>query len=107
KNLIYVIKTLTEYTDPLYVYDDIGSYKDLQPSKEEILDIKMNLSIINVFSQKLVRKIGEKKLLSAPAWKVEELENDSILIVTQDNPVTPSDEWKDAHREVEEHLGIR
>jgi hypothetical protein len=37
---------------------------------------------LNVFGPKLVEAVGRERMLSTPAWRVEELSNGSILLVT-------------------------
>jgi hypothetical protein len=40
------------------------------------------VSWLNIFGPKLVESVGRKRMLSTPAWRVEELPNGSILLVT-------------------------
>ena len=55
--------------------------------KEEIwhrdgFDKIYEVSWLNVFGPKLVETVGRERVLSTPAWRVEELPNGSVLLVT-------------------------
>ena len=71
---------------------------DFPFNKEDVLKEKPN--IVNFYSKPLVDEIGREKLLSAPAFKVEELENGGIMLIMCTNVL--GCENNDA---VLEHLG--
>ena len=58
---------------------------------------------LNVLGPELVRSVGRERVLSAPAWRVEELPNGSILLVT--GP-TVADFASDAAREAQARLHL-
>lgn len=55
----------------------------LPPSDEELSEL---ITGINIFSPKLVKKIGREKLLSSQVYKVEELKDGGILLLRAQNP---------------------
>ena len=59
---------------------------------------------INIYGPELVAKIGREKLLSAPAWIVEELEDGGMLLVPEEHISLTT-----VHRleEVAQHLGLK
>jgi len=50
----------------------------------------------------MVEHYGRETLLSAPAWKVEELDDGAILVVCHDDVA----EWNADCSDVAEHLGL-
>lgn len=55
-----------------------------------------------VFPPAMVESYGRETLLSAPAWKVEELDDGAILIVCHDD----IDDWQADGRAVADHIGL-
>ncbi|MDW7777375.1 MAG: hypothetical protein SCH39_13705, partial [Methanosarcinales archaeon] len=77
-----------------------SQYQDDIPfNKEDFL--KALPDIVNFYSKPLVDKIGREKLLSAPAKKVEELENGGIMLLICTNQLGCPDEFD----QVINHLG--
>lgn len=63
------------------------------------------LSWLNVFGSEWVRTLGRERLLSTPAWRVEELPNGCILVVTWPTVADfASDEARIAHARAHAHL---
>ena len=58
---------------------------------------------VTVYGPDLVRKIGKDRLLTAPAYRVEEFPWGGIWLQPEENPFLASGESK---RRVEEHLGL-
>jgi hypothetical protein len=56
--------------------------RDEQTSLRDGFDKLYELSWLNVFGPKLVESVGRERMLSTPAWRVEELPTGSILLVT-------------------------
>ena len=78
-----------------------SEYQNYIPSsKEDFLKEKPN--IVNFYSKPLVEELGRERLLSAPAYKVEELENGGIMLIMCTNVL--GCENNDA---VLEHLGYK
>lgn len=81
-----------------------GSYRSQDegfiPSHEEEF-LKEPPNIVNFYSKSIVSKIGRKKLLLSPAYKVEELSNDGIMLLLCTNPLG----CYDAYWNVREYLG--
>jgi hypothetical protein len=66
------------------IYSFLGESSGVIPhtSREEALALEPRwLYDINLFGPEYVQKIGRERLLSAPAWKVKELDDGGILIV--------------------------
>ena len=63
------------------------------------------VSWLNVFSPKLVQAIGRERVLSTPAWRVEELSNGCVLLVTWPTAADfASDEARLAQARAHAHL---
>jgi len=91
---------------PSYVYG-YGATPDYSyvsiPTRETIARCEVpDLYWLAVFPPKMVDVIGRERLLSAPAWKTDLLENGAVLIVVYQNPRIPGDEYLPT--EVEAHL---
>jgi hypothetical protein len=56
--------------------------RDEQTSRRDGFDKVYEVCWLNVFGPKLVETVGRERMLSTPAWRVEELPNGSILLVT-------------------------
>ncbi|HYO55509.1 hypothetical protein [Archangium sp.] len=60
---------------------------------------------LNVFGPKLVETVGRERMLSTPAWRVEELPNGCVLLVTWPTPADfASDEARLAQARAHVHL---
>ena len=55
--------------------------RDMNTSNQEGFDQLYEVFWLNVFGPKLVQLVGRERMLSTPAWLVEELPNGSILMV--------------------------
>ncbi|WP_309891071.1 hypothetical protein [Archangium sp.] len=56
--------------------------RDMQTSIRDGFDRIYEVSWLNVFGPKLVKLVGRERMLSTPAWRVEELPNGCVLLVT-------------------------
>jgi hypothetical protein len=54
----------------------------MQTAIRDGFDKIYEVSWLNVFGPKLVESVGRERMLSTPAWQVEELPNGSVLLVT-------------------------
>ncbi|WP_276302586.1 hypothetical protein [Halorussus lipolyticus] len=61
-----------------------------------------HLSWLTIFTPPMVEHYGRETLLSAPAWKVEELDDGAILVVCHDDVA----EWQTDCHDVAEHIGL-
>lgn len=75
-------------------------YQDDIPFNEQDF-LRENPDIVNFYSYPLVNKIGREKLLSTPAFKVEELENGGLMLLVCAEPLGCPEEI----RKVCHHLG--
>ncbi|HEX8536387.1 MAG TPA: hypothetical protein VF664_02910, partial [Cystobacter sp.] len=66
--------------DQLSGAPDFG--RDDKTSRRNGFDKIYEVSWLNVFGPKLVESVGREHMLSTPAWRVEELPNGSVLLVT-------------------------
>ncbi|WP_159076952.1 hypothetical protein [Halococcoides cellulosivorans] len=55
-----------------------------------------------IFTPQMIDYYGRETLLSAPAWKVEELNDGSIMTVCHDNVL----DWMEDCRDVADHIGL-
>jgi hypothetical protein len=60
--------------------------RDDKTSRRDGFDKIYEVFWLNVFGPKLVEGVGRKRMLSTPAWRVEELPNGSVLLVTRPTP---------------------
>lgn len=80
---------------------------NLLPSAEQLKAGNVNrLFWLNVFSPAMAKRLGRDRVLSAPAWKVEELNDGHVLLVVSNNPVHPSKPWGTAGKRISEHLDL-
>jgi hypothetical protein len=86
-----------------YVFPAISPRSlDEHPSREKIADGQIpELDWLTVFSETIVEQIGRDRFLSAPATEVRELEDGSIAIVANEDPL---DRDVGRFRRVERHL---
>ena len=78
----------------------------MEEESKEIYNLKVRyIYWANFFGPKLVKKIGREKLLSAPSWKTEELEDGGILLIL--GPTTYPIDREISRKEVEKHLGFK
>ena len=63
-----------------------SQYEPTIPSDEEDF-LKERPNNVNFYSKPLVDKIGREKLLTTPARKVEELENDGVMLIVCTEPL--------------------
>ncbi|WP_309896864.1 hypothetical protein [Archangium sp.] len=56
--------------------------RDDKVSRRDGFDKIYEVFWLNVFGPKLVESVGRERMLSTPAWRVEELPNGSVLLVT-------------------------
>ncbi|PTL83129.1 hypothetical protein [Vitiosangium sp. GDMCC 1.1324] len=56
--------------------------RDDKTSRRDGFDKIYEVFWLNVFGPKLVESVGRERVLSTPAWRVEELPNGSVLLVT-------------------------
>lgn len=101
-----VIKGTYNCWRPLYVhkFDHYGVAPN--PTLEEVRALNIPaLYDLNIFGPELVERIGLERLLLAPAWKVETLKDQGILIVPEDlyGPTTPG---RYKREEVARYLGL-
>lgn len=105
-DLVELIRKLTLELDPIYVATFNTHFAPGIPSPETVLafDVPIDLERIpwlGVYSEPVIEQLGGKEhVLETPAWKVEELENGSILIITTRTP------WRGYHSKLpaDDHL---
>lgn len=85
----YWVKLLQEiytYWHPMFMHE--FSHQDppsINPSWEEVHACNISaLYNLNVFSPELVNKLGREKLVQAPAWMIEALDGQGILLIPTD-----------------------
>jgi hypothetical protein len=57
--------------------------RDMESSIRDGFDKIYEVFWLNVFGPKLVESVGRERMLSTPAWRVEELPNGCVLLVTR------------------------
>jgi hypothetical protein len=79
--------------------------RDMQTSIRDGFDKVYEVFWLNVFGPKLVQAVGRQRLLSTPAWRVEELPNGCVLLVTWPTASDFStDEARQAQARAHSHL---
>jgi hypothetical protein len=79
--------------------------REMQTSIRNGFDKIYEVSWLNVFGPKLVETVGRARMLSTPAWRVEELPNGSVLLVTWPTAADfASDEAREAQARTHVHL---
>jgi len=77
--------------------DYITSFK-----QKDLMDYVYGLTF---YGREMVETIGRERLLSAPVYKVEELENGGIMLQLQENPIAIID-WR-FRKKIMNHLGLK
>lgn len=106
---VNAVSTAVEELKPNYGYGTFPEYTDpaAVPTYDDVLDGRVRGTFwLNVFGAKSIDRLGRDRIESAPAWRVEELANGHLLVVTSDNPVDPSEEWANATEAVAAHLEL-
>ncbi|OJH37893.1 hypothetical protein [Cystobacter ferrugineus] len=79
--------------------------RDEKTARMDGFDKIYEVSWLNVFGPKLVEAVGRERMLSTPAWRVEELPNGSVLLVLWPTPADfASDEAREAQARAHAHL---
>jgi hypothetical protein len=79
--------------------------RDMETSIRDGFDKVYEVFWLNVFGPKLVETVGRERMLSTPAWRVEELPNGSVLLVTWPTAADfASDEARVAQARAHVHL---
>ncbi|OJH42388.1 hypothetical protein [Cystobacter ferrugineus] len=79
--------------------------RDMQTAIRDGFDKIYEVFWLNVFGPKLVQAVGRERMLSTPAWRVEELPNGAVLVVTWPTAADfASDEARIAQARVHAHL---
>jgi hypothetical protein len=83
--MVAIFKELCGSWHPLYGHTYYSS--GVNPERAVVLsDLNVvALYYINLFGPELVNKLGRERLLSAPAWQIEELADGSIFLVPEDH----------------------
>ena len=89
--------------DQLSGAPDFG--RDERTARRDGFDKIYEVSWLNVFGPKLVEAVGRERMLATPAWRVEELPNGAILVVTWPTVADfASDEAREAQARAFVHL---
>src|SRR6202007_703875 len=85
----YWVKLLQEiyaYWHPMFMYEFTHQGPpSVNPGWEEIRAFNIPaLSTLNIFSPELVNKLGQEKLVQAPAWMIETMDDQGILLIPTD-----------------------
>lgn len=94
-------------TDALYSFGfpKVGAMPpDYYPTRDELTGRTLDrLYWLNIWPADIVDQIGRDRIRSAPAWRVEELDDRVVLLVTFANPYEMDGQ---THGEVAEHFGL-
>jgi hypothetical protein len=108
--LIEVAKAVWNTLEPKPIYgvgDDVPEegLSVISPSQEEILNLKIepNIYWLNFYGPELIKKFGKEKLLSIPAYKVEELKG-GVMFLKSPLPFE-YEASKRTYKEICEHFG--
>ncbi|HYO59831.1 hypothetical protein [Archangium sp.] len=69
-------------TDDTQLTDSPNFGRDDEARRRDGFDKVYEVFWLNVFGPKLVESVGRERMLSTPAWRVEELPNGCVLLVT-------------------------
>ncbi|HSP81384.1 MAG TPA: hypothetical protein VLQ93_22895 [Myxococcaceae bacterium] len=79
--------------------------RDKETWRRDGFDKVYEVCWLNVFGRKLVEKVGRERMLSAPAWRVEELPDGAVLLVTRPTAADfASEEAREVQARVQAHL---
>jgi hypothetical protein len=96
-----LMKKVFLYLDAEYCWCDHFDYL----YKHRNHDAREYLFGLNFYGREMVEKIGKEKLLTAPVYKVEELDNGSIMLQLHEHPFCKIPESE--RKPILKHLGIK
>jgi hypothetical protein len=92
-------------TDDRALTDSPNFGRDDETQRRDGFDKIYEVFWLNVFGPKLVEAVGRERVLSTPAWRVEELPNGAVLVVTWPTAADfASDEARLAQARAHAHL---
>jgi len=101
------VSPLAAYVEPKWVIETINTMEAPPFTAESLArDRYEYLSWLTVFSPPVVETYGRETLLDAPAYHVEELDDDSVLIVAIEDPMDRHGPEKSQYEEIGNHIGI-
>ncbi len=104
----YWVKLLQEvyaFWHPLFMHE-FSHFGSTNPGWEEVRSLTIPaLYPLNIFSPPLVHKLGQEKLAQAPAWMIETLEDQAVLLIPTDTYGLTPDKTYD-FTEVAHYLGF-
>jgi hypothetical protein len=96
------VSPLAAYTEPKWVIETISTMEAPPFTAESLAKDRYEyLSWLTVFSPPMVETYSRETLLDAPAYHVEELADGSVLIITDEDPYSPSE-----YKHIADHIGI-
>lgn len=88
--VIDFVCSLAVSNDPEYVaaHDPVATDSDpVIPTTRPIIDDINRLPVLGIYSRDMVETLGgRERVLETPAWRVEELDNGQILVITDEPP---------------------
>jgi hypothetical protein len=97
---VEVVRTALAHYPPFY---GCAITVEAPPFSEDVFDIEVTkLYPINFYGSEYVQRLGKDQLLSAPAWRVEEVANSVLLVPSLEAIYTDDPVSMEA---VEQHLG--
>jgi hypothetical protein len=91
--------------DDLILAGSPGFGRDDETRRRDGFDKIYEVCWLNVFGPKLVETVGRERMLSTPAWRVEELPNGCVLLVTRPTVTDfASEEARQAQARAHAHL---
>lgn len=110
---IKIAKIIWNALDPKPIYGIVDTYSNTsiaclyRPHDEDILNLKIepNFYWLNFFGPELIEKFGKEKLLSTPAYRVEELDDGILIIVTPVPPFLMIEYQSKLYEEICRHFG--
>jgi len=104
----YIQKKVLELAKVVYdtIHPEIGLFSYSLPEGLSTDEYENWLSSINFYGPKLVKKIGKEKILSTPAYKIEELKEGGVLILLNRGTKNTLELIEEEIR-VAEHLGLK
>jgi len=106
EQLVEIAKAVWNVLEPKPIYGlgdyDIYDWMTL-PTDEEILNLKVepNIYRLNFYGPELIEKFGKRKLLSMPAYRVEELD-EGVMFLGSPLPINFGTE---SYKKISDHLG--
>lgn len=105
-SILNFTKNIFEWSESCYGYATFDDYsKKLYTPGMNIMDCLGDITWANFFGKPYVDMWGEEKLINAPTWRTERLNDGGFLLVTTESPLVEQKIAEKYEEKLKKHLG--